>query len=253
LPESPSIKVITTPALIGPPIYQKVEPPIDPILTTTINIPTPTYPPIQQVASEVTTPAIIIPHTDPVAAVQPLKFQATDPKVPMISYVDIAFKELLKQGSDETKWRSLPPIVQKDVLRHVHYRSSLKGKAEELARRIFKNDGWAIYQEATSSNKQYLQAPVTGLQENFVSTGQELIDLYYSDKIVGKFHDFIQRFQAFPKVPLFYQYVYEMAVAANVHIESWDHNFAEYNWDKPGILHLSVQALERCLHTIPKG
>jgi hypothetical protein len=194
---------------------------------------------------------IVEPATPPTSVQSPLRFTAQDPTVPVISYIDIAFVDLLNRGSDQDQWNSLPPIVQKDVLRHVHYRPSVKGKAEDLARRIFKNDGWRIQKQVMTLNQRYTPAPATGLKEEFTSKGQELINFYYSDKIVGQFHNFINRFRELPKESRFYQYVYEMAKAANVHIESWDHHFAEYNWDQPGILHLSVQALERCLHTTP--
>jgi hypothetical protein len=204
-------------------------------------------PPEQQA----TVPAKIIEPVAPVVVPQTPKFSVKNPNTPVISYVDISFEELLKKGSDQDKWGSLPPVVQKDVLLHVHYRPSLKGKAEEIALRVFNNDGWKIQQKVGNLNQSDIPSPETGLSKDFVSAGQSLIDLYYSDKIVGQFHTFIDQFRALPKEQRFYRYVYEMAKAANVQIESWDHNFAENNWDQPGILNLSVQALERCLHTAP--
>jgi hypothetical protein len=195
---------------------------------------------------------IAMPMT-PIVVIHSSEFSALDPNVPVLSYVDIAFKELLNQGRDEEKWNSLPQIVQRDVVRHVHYYPSLKGKAEETARRIFKNDGWAIQKKCIDLNKVYMPTPATRLREDFVTAGQALLDFYYSDKIVGQFHNFIIQFRQLPKDPPFYQYVYEMAKAAKVNIPSWDEHFAEYNWSQPGILHLSVQALERCLHTTPRN
>lgn len=205
----------------------------------------------QEPPKEISKPATVISLPNPVITAAP-KFSAQDPKVPLVSYVDIAFEDLLKNGNEDEKWSSLPPVVQSDVLRHVYYRPSLKGKAEEIARRIFKNDCSTIQQQINRLSRANIPSQDPRLGADFVTQGQELIDFYYSDKVVGQFQNFISRFRQFPKEQLFYQYVYEMAKAANVNIESWDHHFAEYNWDKPGILHLSVQALERCLHTVAK-
>src|SRR5262249_29176345 len=105
-----------------------------------------------------------------------------------------------------------------------------------------------IFSQMDGWNKKKLSGVDNGLDQHFIKEGQALLDFLYSDKVSGQYFEFIQRFQALPKNALFYQYVYEMAVKANVRIESWDHEFAKYNWDKPSILPLSIQALERCLH-----
>jgi hypothetical protein len=166
-------------------------------------------------------------------------------EIPLISYIDIAFEDLLKKGSDKEKWNALPGIVQKDVWRHLNYNPSLKGQAEDVARRIFNT--MEIFDQMDAWNKKKFTEPNNGLDRQFVTEGQALLDILYSDQ--GNYQEFLRRFQALPKNALFYQYVYEMAVKANVHIESWDHEFAKYNWNRPDMLPLSTQALERCLHS----
>lgn len=230
-----------------PPITNQL-PTIEPVTPISIDA-TPIITP--EPPQEVPTTVVIAPLRKEPAPIETPKFSANDPNIPVISYVDIAFEELLKRGGDAEKWDALPQIVKKDVLRHVYYYRNVKGKAEELALRIFKNDGLAIQNQVNTLNKRHIPTPVNGLPESFIAAGQALIDFYHSDKILGQYHNFINRFRELPKEPRFYQYVYEMAKAANVHIESWDHQFAQYNWDQPGIIHLSVQALERCLHTTP--
>jgi hypothetical protein len=214
----------------------------------------PSAPPLDDFPDEeIPTAAIINPV--PVETTEPpKKLKPEDPNVPLISYVDITFKELLSQGNDHDKWHGLPPDVRKDVLRHVNYLPALwGGKAETLACRIFKNDGVVIDREVRRLAKErYPRSSTAALKEEFISTGEAFLDFYYSDKMIVQYKNFIDRFQALPKEPQFFSYVYEMAQAANVHIEPWDHEFAEHNWDKPGILHLSVQALERYLHTTSK-
>ncbi len=166
-------------------------------------------------------------------------------EIPLISYIDIAFEDLLKKGSDKEKWHALPAIVQKDVMRHLNYHPTLKGQAEDVARRIFSM--MEIFDQMGAWNKKKFTEPNNGLDKQFVTEGQALLDILYSDQ--GSYQEFLQRFQSLPKNALFYQYVYEMAVKANVHIESWDHEFAKYNWNRPDMLPLSIQALERCLHS----
>lgn len=184
------------------------------------------------------------PAAAPVAIALP---SSTDnQEVPLISYIDIAFEDLLKKEDDQQKWNSLPLVVQKDVMRHLNYQVRLKGRAEDVARRLFTRE--KIFTQMDEWNKKKCNIPDNGLDKKFVTDGQALLDSYYSDKDHGQYYEFTQRFRALPKNALFYQYVYEMAVKANVRIESWDHEFAKYNWDKPSILPLSIQALERCLH-----
>ncbi len=221
--------------MLPPPVQPSAPPQIDPSSIaqgpTVVSIPlvetTPTPP-------HIFTPIVLPP--------QPEK----NKEIPSISYVDIAFEDLLKNRSDNDKWLILPLSAQKDVLRHVHYQPRLKGEAEDAVRRTF--DGIKIWSQLQIYNRKAIPPAQNGLDGRFVSEGQALLDFYYSDKSAGQYHNFLNRFQALQKNPLFYQYVYEMAVKANVYIESWDHNFAEYNWDKPQILPLSIQALERCLH-----
>jgi hypothetical protein len=164
---------------------------------------------------------------------------------PVNSYIDIAFKNLLESTkSDKEKWEALPPVVQKDALRHV-WHLGIKGEAESLARRIYKDS--KIFELARK--QELLQNPNTGLNQSFMDKGQELLDFRYSDAGARNYHKFLQRFNELPKELRFYQYVYEMAKANGVKIEDWDHDYAKYNWNKEKILPLALQALERCLHT----
>ena len=212
-----------------------------PVLQT--NLPPPPPLPIQTItAAPPQTNATV--HTSNIPSLT-----AGDKEIPIISYIDIAFEDLLKKNSYQEKWEALPIIAQKDVMRHVIYQPRLKGEAEDTVRHLF---GTKIHQLAIDLKNKSAQAPETGLDYQFVTEGQALLDFFYSDKCVGNFHIFIERFRALPKNSLFYQYVYEMAVKAGVQIESWDHEFAKYNWDKPGMIPLSIQALERCLHTAGK-
>jgi len=158
---------------------------------------------------------------------------------------DLNFDDLLDQDErDSEAWNSLPAIVQKDVLRHCIHLPSCHGAAEELACRLFKEPEEFELQLKLCG----LQAsPVkTGLSEQFIKKGEALLQLYYSNNDPL---DFIEQFSSLPKEARFLQYVYEMAKAAGVQIESWDHRFAENNFMKIQMIGLSVQALERCLHT----
>ncbi len=212
-------------------------------------IPTVQTPPAALEQPIQTPPQPIIQQTAPFVAIA-LPSNPDKQEIPLISYIDIAFEDLLKIGNDKEKWNSLPMIVQKDVIRHLNYHPNLKGQAEEVASRIFTR--MDIFDQMGPWNKRKFTEANNGLDKQFVTDGQALLDFLYSDKNTGKYHEFVQRFQALSKNELFYQYVYEMAVKANVHIESWDHEFAKYNWDRPHILPLSIQALERCLHAASK-
>ncbi len=179
------------------------------------------------------------PAPEPVKPAQPItdkKYSVND-DIPVKSYIELAFPNV--------RFLDLPDLIKGDVLRHAKYSPGVRGKAEEEAVAIYKDLG-SISQKLKSIRS----IPLSN--DEFSIAGQKLLDLYYSDKI-GVLGEFMKGFEALPKTGRFYQYVYEMAKAANVHIADWDKQFAENNWNKPGIFHLSIQALERCLHTSANG
>ncbi len=252
LPVTPS----APPPELAPPIPDQIPvytPPPSPILTPPpiVDLPTPPSPP--PVDSPVIHPPIservvdLTPH-----APEPVLVRATDLSIPLVSYVGLAFDDLLKNPNDQETWKSLPEVVQIDVLRHTFHYKSCEGKAEDVARRLFKTTP-ALQRQFTALSKKPHSIETKALSEEFVNTGVKLLELYYSPKAIKEPYHFIQEFKKLPKEPRFFQYVYEMAKSAGVHIEPWDHHFAEYNWDRPGMIALSVQALERCLHTTPRG
>ena len=212
---------------------------------------TPTYPPkmYPQIAtSSIATPPSTLPpygapienpqpapEPAPIQPAQPIagKKYSVDDDVPVKSYIDLAFTNLT--------WSNLPEQVRRDALLHVKYSPGVQGKAEATVLTIFKDLG-------TISQKLKYTRTFLSSNDEFSIKGQKLLDLYYSDKS-GVFGEFKEGFEALPKPDRFYGYVYEMAKAANVEIADWDHDFAKHNWNKPGIFHLSIQALERCLHT----
>jgi hypothetical protein len=211
------------------PIYPSIEP----------FVPSP-LPPVTPSLTPVIAPAVPV-------VLETKKFSPDDRNIPITSYVDISFREQLEKGTDNEKWYALSAPVQMDVLRHIRKHRKMSGKAEEIARGFFNSDEM-IQSKINVINKTQKLNFATRLSKEFVAAGHTLLDLYYSTNIDGQFGNFINQFRALKKEGPFFQYVYEMAKAANVDIPSWDLNFAENNWDKEGILPLSVQALERCLH-----
>jgi hypothetical protein len=191
---------------------------------------------------EMAKPVVEIPVAAPVKS-----YKATDSNIPVISYVDLAFRERLAEpAEDSALFNSLPAIVRMDVLRHVWFLGHYQGKAEEVACRLFKQIPTVEKEFNALKNRK----PLVGknpLGEAFIKRGEELLELYYSP--AGIKSNFSHQFQTLPKEGLFFQYVYEMAKEAGVRIESWEYNFAECNWLQPGMIALSIQALERCLHT----
>ncbi|MBS0604314.1 MAG: hypothetical protein JSS60_04660 [Verrucomicrobia bacterium] len=211
--------------------------------------------PIQQPLAPVTTPVQLMGGQtlvvlSPQISTEPKRIQASDLDIPLVSYVNLAFENHLRTLDVTSTWRTLPEIVQKDVLRHTIKHADCRGKAEDLARAHF-NTIPKLEEQFRALSKKTLPQVETGLSPEFVQKGESLLNYYYSEKALKDPFSFSQEFKKLPKEPRFYQYVYEMAKAAGVHIEPWDHHFAENNWDQIGMIPLSVQALERCLHTKP--
>lgn len=177
---------------------------------------------------------------------EPVRILATSDNIPLVSYINIAFANCIQAANDDlTIWNSLPDLIKKDALRHCYYLSNYNGKAEEIAARLFKTTTQVGIELKSLENNPLSRKAKTGLSPAFIEKGEALLQMYYSSNRLK----FYQEFHSLPKEPLFYKYVYEMAKAAGIHIESWDHHFAEYNWNKITMMNLSVQALERCLHT----
>jgi hypothetical protein len=250
LPEENSrIPVANTQEEIAQPVIQPTTQPVaQPTIQPTTQPNTqPTTQPVAQPTIQPTTQ----PNTHPVAqpvATQPTsrkKYKANDLNIPSVSYVDLAFKEHLaaKQADDASLFYSLPQIVQIDVLHHVC--RGVSGKAEEAAGRLFKQ--MPKIQEQLEILKKKNLVGKSALSETFVREGEKLLALYYSPEWLKI--NFAHHLQALPHENLLFQYIYEMAQEAGVHVETGDYNFAENNWTNLGMIKLSMQALERCLHT----
>ncbi len=193
-----------------------------------------------------------VPSNSP-AIIEPVKIRATDLTLPLVSYVNIAFAYVFSNpGSDLEKWNKLPEIVQRDVLRHCFHFGvgNCAGEAEELACRVFNSRLSTTFQNEFKKIDKKKFAPVAvGLSDHFVQTGTRLLELFYSKETVNNPGAFMQQFRTLPEEGRFFHYVYDMAKLAKIHIEDWDTEFAKYNWSRPGMMNLSIQALERCLHT----
>jgi hypothetical protein len=201
------------------------------------------------------TPADQPTHASPTISTiktpEPIRYKPTDLQIPLISYIDLACKEQLSTPSSDLQiWESLPRNVRIDALRHVSHFGNCKGKAEEIACRLFK----LIPKVQEELNILVRDRPPVerkeGLSAEFLTEGEKLLELYYSPQTLKNFSSFIDTFsKRLPKETLFFRYFYEIALEAGVHVEPWDHQFAEHNWTKIGMLAFSIQALERALHT----
>lgn len=177
---------------------------------------------------------------------EPVRFTVNSSNIPLVSYINLACKEAIeKAGEDFAFWNSLPPLIQRDALRHCCYLYGCQGKVEEVACRLFKQVPTMQYEIFRLEANGPLVPEIRKLSPAFIEKGEYLLNLYYSSN-KDKFY---QEFYSLPPEPLFYQYIYEMANAAGIHIEGWDHHFAENNWKNPNMMRLCLQALERCLHT----
>lgn len=186
-------------------------------------------------------------------SIEPVKIRATNFDIPLVSYVNIAFASVFSTDStDREKWNKLPKIVQRDVLRHCFHFGvgNCKGEAEELACRVFNSRLSTTFQrEFDVLNKTLFHSVAIGLNDHFVQIGTKLLELYYTEQTVNNPGGFMQELRKLPEEGRFYHYVYDMAKAAKVHIDDWDAEFAKYNWNLGTMMNLSIQALERCLHT----
>jgi hypothetical protein len=174
--------------------------------------------------------------------------RAIDKNIPKVSYVDIVFPDLLKNKSDDQAWKALPEIVQQDVLLHVFHNVSFQGKIEGLAARLFQ-DVFKLEGQLEILRRKKLTVETKGLSEEFVRVGKDLLEFYYSPRSLKQPLLFHEEFKKLPQEELFLQYFGEMAIAANLEIPAWDKDFAANHWADADMRSLSIQALERCLHT----
>lgn len=196
----------------------------------TAELPTPTPPPEAPIPKEKT-------------------YKATALDIPHVSYTDIVFKDLFKKGEEVASWKHLPPVIKLDVLRHTSW--GCTGRAETFARNHFGRDFMRINEKIDKLEKSLpALRTVDGLSDAFVDKAQTFLSFYYS-KDPKRYGHFSEEIKKVPLEPLFLHYVWEMAKAAGVEIEEWDVDFAKNNYYLTGMIALSVQALERCLH-VPK-
>ncbi len=175
-------------------------------------------------------------------------YRAIDLDIPLVSYTNSVFKELFKPGQEKNSWNQLSALIQLDVLRHTDLGCS--GRAEAFARAHFQTTT-RIAQEINRLKKTPKPTQAMGVSDEFVKKGEAFLILYY-DRPHGTM-DWRAEIEKLPLEPLFLKYVYELAKEAGVVIEAWDTEFAKYNWHHPGMIALSVQALERCLHTTQRA
>ncbi len=195
----------------------------------------------------------------------------------IISYVDLTFSEEIKNANTyEDVRKSLPEHALRDVLRHLSRYTIIEGKVEKMIENY--NNGeikagrynWINVNDQLQpiNSKKYTLQPV-GISEELISKGEEILKTHYElpvrmysgnpenyelhnkqcdrahEQYRAAFTDYINQIKG---TSLFFQYLYEQAIAANIHIGDWDKQYAEHNWNKEGMHMLSIQALERCLH-----
>lgn len=173
----------------------------------------------------------------------PRRITANDHDIPLVSWINLAFGHVMNRSTALENWQALPEIARHDALRHAIHYPTCQGKAEDIARELFKTvDGL----QKELPQKPHYPLIQTGVSPEFVQIGESLLRAYYPRTIPSSFD---REFPTLPGENRFYLYVYELAKAAGVHIEDWDREFGAWNWNKMGMVHISMQAIERCLHT----
>ncbi len=194
-----------------------------------------------------------------------VKLTVNSPLLPRLSYIDLAFPEVAQVNQYHDLCRILPIYALKDVIRHVfYYGSSIDGKAEKIVFNYFQAMPNSALMSAFNdmSNTPFSIHP-QGIRS--IEAAEALINAFYrlplinpmdyeksSERYFEACENLTKKFTTLileiGPTSLFYKYVYEMAAAAKIEIESWDHQFASNNWNKPAMRQLSIQALQRCLH-----
>jgi hypothetical protein len=225
----------------------------------------------------VDTPTVVKEEEPVVENIKPTAASGDSKRI--ISYVDLTFSEEIKNARTYNEaFASLPQHVVRDVLRHLSRYSIIEGKVEKMLQDHNDNaindnrydDIVNVTGELKKINPQQFSLQPVGISPELVLDGETILKTHYErpvrtysgkkelyevrnkkcdeehEKYRTAFTDYINKIKG---TSLFYQYVYEQAKAANVQIEEWDKQFAEYNWNKEGMHMLSVQALERCLHS----
>ncbi|MBS0652538.1 MAG: hypothetical protein JSR39_03330 [Verrucomicrobia bacterium] len=202
-------------------------------------------------------PASLQPTLSAINPVASNKVTLTFPEVPKKpkptgSYVHIAFHDLLERTkADEDLFAQFPKPVQRDLMRHL-FHTRLVGPAEARIEAAFQKnvDGKKVAhinhlytRELAQLDKQLKTTTRTPEQLQ----GEEILNLYYQ----GKQNDgtFLDKLSAYPVTELFLYYVWDIAKNANVEIPETDHDWARGHYKDPHFVHLTMQALERLLHT----
>jgi hypothetical protein len=181
--------------------------------------------------------APIIPKTTADSELQPL------------SYIDLAFPQIENANTYEQLCKMLPKRGLRDAVRHADRRSATIGKAEAIVHSHFKNQPVALWDETKKLHNE-IKILVNQSNDQIIKEAEEVLELYYNEPIpTAEFYNKYDSFMStFKGTHNFFKYVYEMAIAAKIEIESWDYHFAENNWRKETMIRLSINALERSLH-----
>ncbi len=165
---------------------------------------------------------------------------------PMASYVHIAFKEELESGaSGEQLYKKLPAQVQMDVMRHLFF-IRLKGPMEERIETAFQKKATPHINHFYSNELNRLE---NRLRREKHSENAQLGEAILNDYYAGKQNSegFKQKLKAFATDARFLQFVQDQASAASVKASGKDWALKHYQDHK--FVHLTMQALERYLHT----
>lgn len=167
------------------------------------------------------------------------------------TYIDLAFPHLLHEASGDIIYHQLSKQVQRDVIRHLFLLGKF-GQIESKVDEAFKERVAAA--KAAHVNILYdkeLKQLNRSLKKIAVPEdkrcGEELLELYYQAKFNTS--AFKEKLDNFPVSKLFLWQVWDQAKKNGVKMPEDDHNWAENNYKKVEHLHLTMQALERYLHT----
>ncbi len=245
LPPQPQPMALPAPALlptVSPAIYTT------PATCAPISQPQPPALVVAPAPQPTPPPAPVAPQPVPVVqqAVMP-KVEAQN--VSMISYIDLVFSDL-DSGNDQERMTRVPRIVLRDAVIHVLTFLTMNGGMEDTIRRLFANRLHDLYALNATLEKEKLPSAGQGIDPNLMEEGEKVLKLIYQDGFRKDYKGLMKRMETLAdQLPRFYINVYMMAVAAGVKIEAWDQEWAKYHWNEPAYFHLSIQALERTLHT----
>lgn len=214
------------------------------------------YPDLDTSSLDVKTAIPLLIHTS--AQTQaPSKVTMTFPALPKKSkptgsYVHLAFRDLLERTTDDKDlYEQFPKPVQRDLMRHL-FNIRIIGPAEQRIETAFKRnvDGKTVphinhlyRRELEKLDKQLKSEQKTPKQLQ----GEEILQLYYQGKQNDK--AFLEKLDSFPASKLFLYYVWEIAKNANVEMLDTETDWARNRYKDPEFIHLTMQALERFLHT----